>query len=206
MDDTADRGRIAARKRIHDTVPVLYVIPAERGEGAAERIRQAFVNVYVKNRKIGADNLPTQFMIVDDIPLNPNGKLDIYRITRERLEGDAYNLVPVMTDGELTDIKTEHVEKVNSTTAGTLPQGMENNSAYNMFDLLTSPPAKSDWDFSLMDLFRPWKLFMPETKGKKKGFEMPEIPDDMRKMLLKYGNRLSGIPNGRKSIDVDFED
>ena len=57
-----------------------------------------------------------------------------------------------------------------------------------------------------MDPFRPWKLFMPETKGKKKGFEMPEIPDDMRKMLLKYGNRISGIPNGRKSIDVDFED
>ena len=57
-----------------------------------------------------------------------------------------------------------------------------------------------------MDLFRPWKLFMPETEGKKKKYEMPEIPDDMRKLLLKYGNRISGIPNGRKSIDVDFED
>jgi len=193
-------------KRIHDTVPVLYVIPAERGEGAAERIRQAFVDVYVKDRKVGADNLPTQFMIVDDIPLNANGKLDIYRITRERLEGDAYNLVPVMTDGELTDIKAEHVEKVNSTTAGTLPQGMENNSAYNMFDLLTSPPAKSDRDFSFTDIFRPWKLFMPEMKGKKKGFSMPEIPEDAMKILLKYGNRISGIPNGRKSIDFDFED
>ena len=47
---------------------------------------------------------------------------------------------------------------------------------------------------------------MPEAEGKKKKYEMPEIPYDIRKMLLKYGNRLSGIPNGRKSIDVDFED
>jgi hypothetical protein len=35
---------------------------------------------------------------------------------------------------------------------------------------------------------------------------MPEIPEDLRKTLFKYGNRLSGIPNGRKSIDFDFED
>ena len=40
----------------------------------------------------------------------------------------------------------------------------------------------------------------------RKGFDLPEIPEELRKMLLKYGNRLSGIPNGRKSIDVDFED
>jgi acyl-coenzyme A synthetase/AMP-(fatty) acid ligase len=193
-------------KRIHDTVPVLYVIPAEKGNGAAERIRQAFVDVYVKERKIGADNLPTQFMIVDDIPLNANGKLDIYRITRERLKGDAYNIIPVMNEGTMTDIKTEHVKKLNSTTAGTLPQGMENNSAYNVFDYFTSPPQKSDSDFRFTDLFRPWKLFLPEKERKDKGFAMPEITDEMSKFLLKYGNRLAGIPVGRKSIDIDFEE
>jgi hypothetical protein len=32
------------------------------------------------------------------------------------------------------------------------------------------------------------------------------MPEEMRKLLLKYGNRISGIPNGRKSIDFDFED
>jgi acetyl esterase/lipase/acyl-coenzyme A synthetase/AMP-(fatty) acid ligase len=193
-------------KRIHDTVPVLYVIPAEKGEGAAERIRQAFVDVYVKDRKIGADNIPTQFMIVDDIPLNANGKLDIYRITRERLEGDAYNIVPVMTDGKLTDIKAEHVEQVNSTTAGTLPQGMENNSAYNVFDIFTTPVKKGGQSFSFGDIFRPWKLFMPETEWKDKGFKLPEMSEETRKTLFKYGNRLAGIPNGRKAIDFDFED
>lgn len=195
-------------KRIHDTVPVLYVVPADKGEGAAESIRKAFVDVYVKDKKIAPDNLPTQFMIVDDIPLNPNGKLDIYRITRERLEGDAYDIVPVMKDGKLTDITTKHVEKVNSTTAGTLPQGMENNSAYNMFDLFTSPPSKSDKDeLSLTDLiFKPWKLFLPDKDEEDKGLSLPEMPEEMKKLMLKYGNRISGIPMGRKSMDFDFED
>ena len=82
-------------KRIHDSVPVLYVIPKEAGANAAETIRKAFLDVYVKEQKIPADNLPTQFVIVDDIPINANGKPDIFRITRERLDKDAYNLEPV---------------------------------------------------------------------------------------------------------------
>lgn len=39
-------------------------------------------------KAIPHDNIPVQFMIVDDIPINANGKLDIFKITRERLEGD----------------------------------------------------------------------------------------------------------------------
>ena len=190
-------------KRIHDTVPVLYVIPAEKGSGAAEAIHRAFLDVYVKEQKIPGDNLPTQFMLVDDIPLNPNGKLDIFRITRERLQGDAYNLIPVFEDGELTDVRMEHVERLNSMTGGTLPEGMENNSAYNMYDLFNA--GASGGGFTLSDLLKPWKLFMPD-KPEKKHFKMPEIPESVTKAVLKYGNRLSGIPNGRRSMDFDFED
>ena len=125
-------------KRINDTVPVLFVVPSEKGPGAAESIRKALVDVYVKEKQIGADNLPTQFMLVNDIPLNANGKLDTFRITRQRLTGDAYDIVPVMENEALTDIRAKHVEQVNSFTAGTLPAGMENHSAYNFFDLFCS--------------------------------------------------------------------
>ena len=39
------------------------------------------------------------------------------------------------------------------------------------------------------------------------GGNMPEVPENVRKALLKYGNRLAGmIYTGRKSIDFDFED
>ena len=193
-------------KRIHDTVPVLYVVPAEKGPNAAESIRQAFVDVYVREKKIGADNLPTQFMLVDDIPLNANGKLDIFRITRERIGGDAYDLIPVIKNGKLTDIQTKHVESVNSLTAGTLPKGMENNSAYNVFDLFTAAaPKKESEEFSLLDPFGLLRKLFPD-EGKKKEKKEFQIPESVKKAVLKYGNRLSGIQIGRKWIDFDFEE
>ena len=189
-------------KRIHDTVPVLYVVPAEKGPGAAEAVRGAFVDVYVKEQKIAGDNLPTQFMLVEDIPLNSGGKLDIFRITRERIGGDAYDLIPVFTDGVLTDIRTKHVENVNSMTAGTLPKGMENNSAYNSFDLFNTAPSDGPAFPDILGLLRRIKGDGEDAKR----FQMPEVPENVKKAVLKYGNRLSGIPNGRKSIDFDFED
>ena len=47
-------------------------------------------------------------------------------------------------NGRLTDIRMKHLEHVNSMTAGTLPQGMENNSAYNVFDLFTGGSQKTE--------------------------------------------------------------
>ncbi|MCR4876941.1 MAG: AMP-binding protein [Clostridiales bacterium] len=193
-------------KRIHDTVPVFYVIPAmkDRGPAAAESIRQAFVDVYVREKKISAENLPTQFMLVDEIPLNANGKIDIYRITRERLKGSAYDLVPVLADGALVDIQTKFVPELNSIAAGTLPQGMENNSAYNVFDLFNTPSGastkKADNPFGLLErLLTPPKM-APAT------LRLPDRLDPAMKTLLKYGSRLTELANFKKSYDFDFED
>ena len=193
-------------KRIHDTVPVLYVVPAEAGPQAAESIRGAFVEVYVRNKLIEAENLPTQFVLVEDIPLNASGKPDVFRITRERIGGDAYNLIPVMDGGTLSDIRIEHVEHVNSMTAGTLPHGMENHSAYDVFDLFTAVPvADSSADIPSWNPLKHWELFKRE-KDQKGFLEKLKIPDPLWKIMLKYGNRVAGIPSGRKHIDYDFED
>ncbi len=35
---------------------------------------------------------------------------------------------------------------------------------------------------------------------------MPEIPENVISVLLKYGNRLAGIPAGRETMDHDFEE
>ena len=193
-------------KRIHDTVPVLYVVPAKKGPDAPEAIRKAFVDIYVKEQKIPSDNLPTQFMLVDEIPINANGKLDIFRITRERIGGDAYNLKPVMEDGKLTDIAAEHVEHVNSMTGGTLPEGMQNNSAYNVFDLFNTGDSKEDSDSAWYQ--DPLKILERLISGEGFKPELPkiQIPKKVQKAILKYGNRISSIPNGRVSITHDFEE
>lgn len=56
----------------------------------------------------------------------------------------------------------------------------------------------------------PWRRFMPDWKDKNirdMMFNMYEVlPEDIRKAVIKYGNRIISIPNGRKWIDVDFEE
>ena len=194
-------------KRINDTVPVLYVVPAQKGFQAPEAVRQAFAEVYVRDRKVAVENLPTQFVLVKDIPLNSNGKLDIFRITRERLGEEAYNLIPIMDSGLLSDIKIELAEHVNSMTAGTLPFGMENHSAYDVFDLFTAASAANQsTGISEWNPLKAWGLFKQEKAKKKEELELPPIPESFWKIVFKYGNRVAGIPNGRKQIDFDFED
>ena len=195
-------------KRIHDTVPVLYVVPKEKGQNAAESIRQAFVDLYVKEKKISGDNLPVQFMIVDDIPLNTNGKLDIYRITRERLKGAAYNIVPVRDDnGELTNIKTEYVEHTSSMTAGTVPEGMDGKSSYNIFDLFNAPPQKKEASkgFGAMPFGIPFKFGMMNNSAKPEKKKL-EIPEGLKDSFMKLGNRFVGKLYSARDIDFDIED
>ncbi|MDO5477256.1 MAG: AMP-binding protein [Eubacteriales bacterium] len=191
-------------KRIHDTVPVLYVVPEKdsmnsmtsgsnsyvfkgaedgRAEGdqidacgeaaAVETVRKALVNVFIHGDALAKTNLPSQFVLVNEIPVNTNAKPDIYRITRERLQGTAYNIVPVrggdnrskgtnVDNGDSTennagdstenstrhsnrllDIQAEPAGELNSLVAGALPEGMGTGSALNVFDLFNSSPEKS---------------------------------------------------------------
>lgn len=129
-------------KRIHDTVPALYIVPDAPGDGAAETVRQALLGAYIGGGTLATDILPSQFILVDDIPCNSNGKLDIYRITRDRLRGAAWNIVPVRENGRLTDILAERAGQTDSITAGTLPEGMEGRSALGIYELFNAPPEK----------------------------------------------------------------
>ena len=129
-------------KRIHDTVPALYIVPDRPGAGASEAVRRALVNGYITEGTIQTDILPTQFILVEDIPCNANGKLDIYKITRDRLRGEAWNIVPVREDGVLTDILVEAAGQADSITGGTLPEGMEGRSALGIYELFNAPPEE----------------------------------------------------------------
>jgi len=92
-------------------------------------------------------------------------------------------------------------------TAGfEMSENIQDFSAYNdLYDLFNAGNSGISGQFSPIDLLTPRKL-LTRKKAQKKQLKMPEIPDSVMKAALKYGNRLSGIPNGRKWINFDFED
>jgi hypothetical protein len=142
-------------KRIHDTVPALYIVPEEAGSAAIETVRKALVQVFIEGGLIKDNSLPSQFVLVDEIPCNANGKLDVYRITRDRLKGKAYNIVPVHTGDAITDIEAELTEQLDSITGGTLPEGMDGASALGIYDLFNSVPPQSGKS-PLSELWHEW--------------------------------------------------
>ena len=142
-------------KRIHDTVPVLYVVPDDSVTDDAEMVRKALIGAYTGNEALSGSKLPSQFVLVDEIPMGPTGKIDIYRITRERLEGEAYDIHPVREeDGRLVDVKVELSEHQSSITAGALPEGMNNGSAFDIFGLFNETPDKPSTGYHLKKLRR----------------------------------------------------
>lgn len=127
-------------KRIHDTVPILYIVPEHKGVTAPVQIKKALVDVFVKGDKLKDSVLPSQFVVVDSIPLSASGKVDVYTITRSRLTGSAYNIIPAKNGDTLTDIRYEKAENLNSMTAGTLPGSMGKDSAYGLFEVFSEVP------------------------------------------------------------------
>ena len=89
-------------------------------------------------------------------------------------------------------------------TGGTLPEGMQNNSAYNVFDLFNMKETEKEEEGSF-DYEKALDFLFPIRVLFRKGKEF-KISPELRKAILKYGNRITSIPNGRVSIDHDFEE
>ena len=171
-------------KRIHDTVPVLYIVPEIKGIKALEALRIALVNLFINSSELENSVLPSQLVLVGSIPCNSNGKVDIYRLTRSRLSGMAFNIVPIKADGKTTDIMLQPVQQLNSFEGGTLPEGMGQDSAFGVFDIFNAPP-----------MFNQYRKFRHETLPQMRkafqermGFQMPDMKKLFPNMFDENGN------------------
>lgn len=198
-------------KRIHDTVPALYVVPAGKAaeKENAEMVRQALIEVFVKGDVFEKTNLPVQFVVCDSIPCNINGKIDVFRITRERPDGISYNINPVLEEGKLADIEIERNEEYNGVTAGTLPHGMGHGSAFNVFDIFNAGSDKMK-PIHLNDPMEVLKAFCPVSieinEELKEKFKSKFNMSDMTSPLVKKGTRFAGKFADMKNLEYDFID
>lgn len=165
-------------KRIHDTVPVIYLILENKKANVEKEVTKILTDVYIKNKKVSDEHIPTQFVIVNSIPCNSNGKVDIYRITRDRLAGKVYNIIPIRKNKKLVEIKVAKEDKANSIKAGVLPEGMGQSSAFNVFDIFNSNPSES----------KTLKIFGKEINPKKIKKYTKEHKIDFDKILKEFEN------------------
>ena len=180
-------------KRIHDTVPILYVIPEAAGGAGVESVRRALVKIYIEDGLLAECCLPAQFVIVDRIPCNANGKIDVYRITRDRLKGEAYNIVPVKTEGSVSDLSLDLSEQLDSNTGGTLPEGMGSGSALGIYELFNpAPPSKGAAGEDRPLPFNDWWKGADSTRRFSDMSNMFSFFDNQQNLFMNMMNMMNG--------------
>ena len=91
-----------------------------------------------------------------------------------------------------------------ATKPDALPCGMGKDGAGNLFDLAAAQSEEDAEEFP-----DPFVLLEKQLKDKKpenEEFTMPKLPEGVLKEIIKHGNRIMAIPNGRKWIAHDIED
>ena len=92
-------------KTTHDNIPMLCVTTRAAGEAAREVVQKALRQVFVVEKTLKTDNIPSRVMIARELPRNANGKIDLYRISRGEVEGDVYIVNALHILDKLTDFK-----------------------------------------------------------------------------------------------------
>ena len=111
-------------KVIHDTVPVLYVEVDGTGKKAESILRQALINVFIRDNKIKETNLPGWCVITDHIPLTDTGKVDVPAIAKGGVKGTRIDVKPVRRNRSLVDIRLVKARAGGPSFAG-IPDELE---------------------------------------------------------------------------------
>ena len=91
-------------KKIHDTVPVLYVETERPGIRGYRIVREALEKAYITEGLIKKTALPVRCVLTDDIPRNATGKVDVHQIREKGVSGFTCEVEGVYADEELKEI------------------------------------------------------------------------------------------------------
>lgn len=91
-------------KTLHDNIPILYVEMNEKGAGALTTLRKTLIHVFIEDDMLADTNMPSQCVIVDRIPLNSSGKVDLKQLSSGKVTGSRFSVKPVRVNDEVVDI------------------------------------------------------------------------------------------------------
>ena len=91
------------RKLRHDTIPMLCVEIPKGAEEPGTIVREALCRVFIEQRTLTEDDIPSRVMLAEALPRNANGKIDMYQLNRGQVSGDIYTVDPVREQDRLSD-------------------------------------------------------------------------------------------------------
>ena len=164
-------------KRIHDTVPVLFVqMPGQRPD-AVMTLKAALLNVFVKDNNIEATNLPEKCVISKELPRNGSGKPDIHRLSYQLISGSvngqSFNVVPVRPNGKLIDIGLVPAPTIDFlVSGGAIPDEIANEMHFGTVMPRYNKNNRMENEEAQNSAFSPFNFF-----GSQQGqWKMPDMP------------------------------
>lgn len=169
-------------KTLHDNIPVLYAEMSDHGAGGLTVLRKALIQVFITDGMLADTNLPSQCVIVENMPLNSSGKVDSKKLASGTVTGSRYSVKPVKVNGKVVDLLFVPAAEGELATMGAgLPEELENDPYSILSEVFAIIPDLNKGRYS--------KLFkvpgLRELVMKLTGFDMKNIPASMRNMTPK---------------------
>ena len=92
-------------KTTHDNIPMLCVKMNTEMEYSKDAVLKALKKIYMDEKILTADNIPARVKIVEEMPRNGNGKIDLYKLRKDEIEGLTYTIDVRCRKNQICDIK-----------------------------------------------------------------------------------------------------
>ena len=87
----------------HDTIPMLCVKTMDGAGEPKDVVLQVLRRAFIEEKTLPEDDIPSRVMLVEELPRNANGKIDLYQLSQGQVTGDIYTLEPVREQDQLSD-------------------------------------------------------------------------------------------------------
>lgn len=163
-------------KILHDNVPILYVELRDQDSNSVATLRQALIQVFIKDGALEDTNLPSQCVITERIPLNSNGKVDAKKLASGSVTGDRYSVQPVRVNDRVIDILlVPALEGEHATMGAGIPRELVGDPYNILTEAFAAMPDIESGNFSNL-------IKIPglrELVKKLTDFDIDDIPNSM---------------------------
>ena len=121
----------------HDTIPMLCVEIVDGAGDPVDVVHDALRRVFVEEKTLSEDNIPSRVMLSEKLPRNTNGKIDLYQINQGQVSGDVYT-VDVVRDGDqlldftLTSFEDDSSSDVVEMVIGNIAEDIKNSAPVSL--------------------------------------------------------------------------